>query len=331
VIRVSVPTRICDLGGWTDTWFAAHGAVCHLAVWPGVEASLAPGTGPPGVDVHVGAFARLWHWQPGTAPFDYPDPLLAATLDEASPPGEHPLTLRVESDVPPGASMGTSAATCVAVLTVVDQLHGLVRPIADQVARAHRVETVRLGWQSGVQDQWSAAPGAAHLVELDAYPHATCRTVRLPAGFAELLDATLLVIWLGRGHSSSAVHDQVTAALQDAGPLDSRLVALRTQARAGAGALERGDLTSYGHCLTRNTELQRLLHPGLISPEAQRVIDMASRAGALGWKVNGAGGDGGTVTVLCADVAQRDRLAATLPTIVADARILPVTLARDDR
>lgn len=327
-MRVSVPTRICDLGGWTDTWFATHGAVCHLAVWPGVDAALSPGSGPAGVDVHVGAFGRVWHWQHGTEPLGYPDPLVAATLDEAAPPADRPLVLRVESDVPPGASMGTSAATCLAVLTVFDELHGVSRPIADQAARAHRVETVRLGWQSGVQDQWSAAPGAAHLVELDVYPHATCRTVQLADGVAELLDATLLVIWLGRGHSSSAVHDQVAAALQDAGPLDPRLVALRAQAREGADALEHGDLAAYGRCLTRNTELQRLLHPQLISQEAQRVIDVASRAGALGWKVNGAGGDGGTVTVLCADPAQRARLAATLPTSLAGARILPVMLVR---
>jgi len=35
VIRAEAPVRICDLGGWTDTWFAEHGAVCSIAVTPG--------------------------------------------------------------------------------------------------------------------------------------------------------------------------------------------------------------------------------------------------------------------------------------------------------
>jgi D-glycero-alpha-D-manno-heptose-7-phosphate kinase len=48
-----------------------------------------------------------------------------------------------------------------------------------------------------------------------------------------------------------------------------------------------------------NTEAQNRLHPSLISPDAETVIDIAESTGALGWKVNGAGGDGGSLTVLC--------------------------------
>ena len=43
------------------------------------------------------------------------------------------------------------------------------------------------------------------------------------------------------------------------------------------------------------------MHPELISPDAARIIDIAREHGALGWKVNGAGGDGGSVTLLCGD------------------------------
>ncbi len=47
-----------------------------------------------------------------------------------------------------------------------------------------------------------------------------------------------------------------------------------------------------------NTEAQVALHPDLVSPLARRVIEVARRHGSAGWKVNGAGGYGGTVTVL---------------------------------
>jgi D-glycero-alpha-D-manno-heptose-7-phosphate kinase len=68
-----------------------------------------------------------------------------------------------------------------------------------------------------------------------------------------------------------------------------------------------GDFAALGQAMTDNTEAQRRLHPALISPEHQRVIDIAHEHGALGWKVNGAGGDGGSVTILCGDVSQVKR------------------------
>ena len=29
IVRGRSPVRICDIGGWTDTHFAEHGAVCN--------------------------------------------------------------------------------------------------------------------------------------------------------------------------------------------------------------------------------------------------------------------------------------------------------------
>ena len=49
-----------------------------------------------------------------------------------------------------------------------------------------------------------------------------------------------------------------------------------------------------------NTEAQGSLHPGIVGVDARRVIEFAAASGALGWKVNGAGGDGGSVTFLSA-------------------------------
>ncbi len=50
--------------------------------------------------------------------------------------------------------------------------------------------------------------------------------------------------------------------------------------------------------MTESTEAQTRLHESLVSAEARRVFEMAKRHGVLGWKVNGAGGDGGSLTLL---------------------------------
>jgi D-glycero-alpha-D-manno-heptose-7-phosphate kinase len=53
--------------------------------------------------------------------------------------------------------------------------------------------------------------------------------------------------------------------------------------------------------MTANTEAQRRLHRSLVSRDADRIIAIAQAHGALGWKVNGAGGEGGSLTLLCGD------------------------------
>ena len=46
MIEASVPVRICDIGGWTDTWFGGPGRVLNVAVTPGVEVSIGATAGP---------------------------------------------------------------------------------------------------------------------------------------------------------------------------------------------------------------------------------------------------------------------------------------------
>ena len=32
IVKAMAPARVCDFGGWTDTWFAKHGRVMNIAV-----------------------------------------------------------------------------------------------------------------------------------------------------------------------------------------------------------------------------------------------------------------------------------------------------------
>jgi D-glycero-alpha-D-manno-heptose-7-phosphate kinase len=50
--------------------------------------------------------------------------------------------------------------------------------------------------------------------------------------------------------------------------------------------------------MIENTEAQERLHPDLVSREARQIIEIAKHHKALGWKVNGAGGEGGSLTIL---------------------------------
>ncbi|NLD74981.1 MAG: GHMP kinase, partial [Chloroflexi bacterium] len=112
------------------------------------------------------------------------------------------------------------------------------------------------------------------------------------------LERRLCLVFLGKSHSSSQVHEMVIHGLEDAGPDNPKLDALRRTATSSRDAIYAGDFEQLGRAMQENTEAQRALHPALISRDAQQIIDIAREYGALGWKVNGAGGEGGSLTLL---------------------------------
>lgn len=304
---VEVPVRACDVGGWTDTWFAERGLVCSLAVGPGVTvtATAADGDG----DVVVDAPDLRARFSVEDAPPVH-RLLVEAVAEAGGAPAGRRVEIGISSAVPPGSSLGTSAAVCVGVIAALDALHGgTVRPPTELAAAAHRVESHRVGRQSGVQDQVAAAHGGANRIEVD-YPGAAVTSVALSQEVRSALDARLLHVAYGDGHDSSAVHGQVIAELEAEGPGSVRLQRLVELAADAVEALASGDLPGWGAVLREATEGQRRLHPALVSAEAQALIDLAAAEGALGWKVNGAGGAGGSLSVLCPDVETRRRLVA---------------------
>ena len=80
----------------------------------------------------------------------------------------------------------------------------------------------------------------------------------------------------------------------------------------------------------KGQRLFTIYSPDLVSTEAQRVIDIATGHGVSGWKVNGAGGEGGSVTLLCG-TGSGDALAG-LDQAIRDAdplfEVIPIRLSR---
>jgi D-glycero-alpha-D-manno-heptose-7-phosphate kinase len=85
------------------------------------------------------------------------------------------------------------------------------------------------------------------------------------------------------------------------------LAALRTTPQRARDAVIAANYRALGQVMSDNTEMQRDLHPALVSQEADEVIEIAKAHGALGWKVNGAGGEGGSLTLICGDSTTKQR------------------------
>ena len=82
---------------------------------------------------------------------------------------------------------------------------------------------------------------------------------------------------------------------------------LRATAEPSRDAVYAGDFEALGRAMITNTEAQSRLHPYLISGDAAGIIEIAKAHNAVGWKVNGAGGEGGSVTILCDDLSSVKR------------------------
>ena len=301
IIHATAPMRICDNGGWTDTWFADHGRIFNIAVQPGAEVQLRcfPRTSrAERVIIHAENLGERYVWEGlGTGRYDR-HPLLEATIEHIGIPDDLAIEVSIYSEAPHGASTGTSAAVTVAMAAALDALLPRQRTPHELAYAAHAVETERLGQQSGIQDQLAAAYGGINDIEMHNYPHSTVRQLQLSPAIEAELQRRLSLIYLGKPHNSSAVHETVIRSLEEAGAQGELIGALRQTAAPSRDALEAGDFARFGDLMKQNTEAQRALHPALVSPAAQLIIDLARSMGASGWKVNGAGGDGGSITLL---------------------------------
>ncbi len=308
IVNSVAPIRICDNGGWTDTWFAGYGKIFNIGVYPYAEVQIKVYQNDPDSDritIHAENYGERYtvrpekHWDK--------HPLLEAAIEYMRVPDDYAFEVSLYSDAPSGASTGTSSAVTVALIGGLDLLSpGRMTPYEVALA-AQRVETDLLHQQCGIQDQLCSAYGGINYIEMFQYPHAAVSPILIPNTTWWELERRLALVYLGKSHRSSEVHEKVIKALENAGPDCPQLNDLRRTASKSRDALYAGDFPALGAAMTENTEAQSRLHPDLVSAEARKVIEIVRSYGALGWKVNGAGGDGGSLTILCNEISQVKR------------------------
>jgi D-glycero-alpha-D-manno-heptose-7-phosphate kinase len=309
VINSVAPIRICDNGGWTDTWFAGYGRVFNIGVYPFAEVQ---------IEVHpfrnqkdrVVINAENYGERYAVGPDRRSagrHPLLEAAIEYMRVPRNLAFEASIFSEAPSGASTGTSAAVSVALIGALDRLTpGRLTP-HEIASAAQRIETEILKQQCGIQDQICSAYGGINYIEMFSYPRASVSPIVVPNEIWWELERRLVLIFLGQSHVSSRIHDLVIRELENAGPDSPKLEALRGTAPRSRDALFAGDFKALGRAMIDNTEAQGRLHPRLVGAAAEKVIGIAKSHGALGWKVNGAGGEGGSLTLLCGDRSREKR------------------------
>ena len=209
----------------------------------------------------------------------------------ASATGRPPLRIALSSTLPVSMGLGSSAALAVAVSRMLLGASGARPTPAKVLALALRMEEAFHGTPSGV-DHTVSAHGAPLLYRrpVPGRP-GRVRQVRIGAR------ATLVLALVG---PRRATQETVAALRRRAARWPVRYGRLFKEmgrlAVEGTEALEAGDLESLGDAMNVNHGL--LAAAGVSSPALDSAVDTLRRAGALGAKLTGAGGDGGAVVAL---------------------------------
>lgn len=310
VINAVAPTRICDVGGWTDTHFARSGAVFNIAIYPYVEVQIHPlpfaETGGRLV-VCVENYGMSYELDPENIVYDK-HPLIEAAIKRMDLPKHHALRINIFSCAPPGASMGTSAAVSVALIGALSAVGNKSLTPHETAALAHSLETRELGLECGVQDQLAGAYGGINFMNIAEFPRTELTPLNIPDGTWWELEHRLVLAYIGKPHNSSEIHKMVIADLGREPSRDPRLERLRALAREARSQLEGGNFAGLGRVFNDNTDVQRALHKNLVCDHFEQIIALAGEFDALGCKVNGAGGDGGSIAILTDGDTAKKRL-----------------------
>lgn len=307
IVNSIAPVRVGDNGGWTDTWFSGTGKIFNIAINPGAEVQIEVFSKHPSSPQNGGVILRVEDFNDLTYEIVKDKrgehPMLEAAIKRIGAPDGIFMKVSVHSDVPYGSSTGSSAAICTALIAALAELSGRKMTKEEIVSEALKVE-VDLGGQSGIQDQICSVFGKINLIRMDKYPDQY--TVYQPEIAPEILlelQKRLLVITLGR-HNSSNIHQMVIDNLKQKSEIndlekEKLLIPLRNAAEKAMEAIEAGDFAALGQAFKENNQAQMNLHSKLVSPKAVELFKIADSFGALGWKVNGAGGLGGSITIIC--------------------------------
>jgi len=218
--------------------------------------------------------------------------MLDAAFDAvASATGRPPLRIALTSTLPVSMGLGSSAALAVAVSRLLLAASGK-RPTPSRVlALALRMEEAFHGTPSGV-DHTVSAHGAPLLYRRPA-PGRPGRVRQVRIGARATLVLALVGPRRGTQETVAALRRRAARWPVRYGRLFKEMGRLALE---GTAALEDGDLESLGDAMNVNHGL--LAAAGVSSPALDTAVDALRRAGALGAKLTGAGGDGGAVVGL---------------------------------
>jgi len=301
-LRSRAPIRLDLAGGWTDVPpFSAEvgGAVVNAAINRYSYTTLR--LHPTDTIRLISADYNLSLTLPGgdNLAYDGKLDLLKAAINRIGP--HEGVELFVRADAPPGSGTGSSGATGIAILGVLNALRSQPLSLHQLAELAHVLEVDELHVAGGKQDQYAAALGGVNYLEFKD-PYVSSSPLRLSDSTVNEMEKRLILCYTGHtrvsGNIISAVQTAYRARNDRTVRALHRMVGVADEMR---GALLRGEVDALGPLLLENWACQKDLHASVTNPEIDHLFDVALARGATGGKALGAGGGGCLLFLAIAD------------------------------
>ena len=236
---------------------------------------------PHAVSVSISAAEALSH--------DLPDELVAVLLREIGIENTN-VRIDVDSRLPFGKGLGSSAAIAVGIVRAFDEHLGLGLDDARINAIAFESEKLAHGTPSGIDNALSTY----------ARPMLFCRNDGLQVEALDLdIPPPLLIAWGDETGRTSEMVAGVRARREQAPEhFDAVFDQMDRLSREGADYLRAGAWNELGAAMNICHGLLNAI--GVSTPHLERMVVLARQSGAVGAKLTGAGG-GGSIVALCPD------------------------------
>ena len=211
---------------------------------------------------------------------------------------------RVQSELPLGGGLGSSAALGVAMARAAASAAGKTIDDGEASRLALHLETVFHGAPSGVDPETCARGEPISFVRAQGGEPARVERIRPSQPIALVVALTGIL----RGTRSTVMPLSARRAERPA-LYDPLLALLGELARGGKAALEKGDLFDLG--VRFDAAHGVLFALGVSCPELDELVAALRKLGALGAKLTGAGG-GGAAIGLARDLGDAEAIAAAL-------------------
>lgn len=287
------PVRICDIGGWTDTWYYHEGAVFHFCVDLYSHVRLIK-NGEKKIRIFakdLGKSTEILNFK--NIEYNGNLDLLKAAVKRMEVYSG--VDIYVRADAPPGCGTGTSASVAVALISTLATYKGLHLDQKDISVLAHKLEVEELGLESGVQDQYAASYGGINFMEVD-YPDVKISKIKINEKRIFELENQFILVYLS-SRSSSAMHNAVIDNYKKKDSDTRKSLNIMKDCAYSMKEVINSDIEDIGDVMNRTWEANKKLHPLMVNPTINKAEKIAKTNGAIGFKCNGAGG-GGSATIL---------------------------------
>jgi D-glycero-alpha-D-manno-heptose-7-phosphate kinase len=207
--------------------------------------------------------------------------------------------LFLASEIPPGTGLGSSASVCVNILKTLTTYRQ--RPISkyELAEKAFHIARHVLGKQVGKQDEYAAAFGGLNYITFSPDGNTLVEPIEQDPALQRELESNLMLFFTGAAHNSwTILREQETSTLRHTAPTLEALHQVKALGAHMRAALEQGQMHQFGELLHEAWQAKRRISSKISNAHIDELYSLATRNGALGGKITGAGG-GGFLLLYC--------------------------------